>query len=135
MTEAGWTTITDDGFVGMVGPFFQKGAPPDLQFGFVTESRHRNLRGVLQGGALMTFADRVLGLTARAVTQARRTATVQMDVHFIDAVHIGEFVETRPRVVRVTSQLVFMSGDIMVGPRIVATANGIWKKLSPEAHK
>lgn len=129
MTEDGWTVITDAGFVGLVGPFFQRGSGTELRFGFPTEHRHHNLRGVLQGGALMTFADRVLGISARAATLAELTATVQMDVHFIDAVKIGEFVETCPTVVRATRQLIFMSTAMMVGPRIVATANGVWKKL------
>lgn len=131
MLDDGWSVITDEGFVGLVGPFVQKGSWPDLQFGFITDGRHRNLRGVVQGGALMTFADRILGMTARACTKAERTATVQMDVHFIDAVEIGDFVEARPAVIRATRQLVFMTGQLMVGERIVATANGIWKQLAP----
>lgn len=131
MLDDGWNKIDDDGFVGLIGPFLEKGAYPHMRFAFVTDPRHRNLRGVLQGGALMTFADRALGMTARIASQATRTATVQMDVHFIDAVQIGEIVEVTPKVVRMTRQLMFMSAELMVGERIVATANGIWKKLSP----
>jgi acyl-coenzyme A thioesterase PaaI-like protein len=131
MIDDGWTKIDDDGFVGLIGPFLEKGDYPTMRFAFVTDPRHRNLRGVLQGGALMTFADRALGMTARVATQATRTATVQMDVHFIDAVHIGEIVEVSPKVVRATRQLMFMTAELVVGERVVATANGIWKKLSP----
>ena len=131
MTADGWSVIEDDGFIGLVGPFLQRGTFPDLQFAFITDNRHRNLRGVLQGGALMTFADRVLGLTARAGTQSNRTATVQMDTHFIDAVHIGTLLEARPRLLRATSQLMFMTTDLTVDGKLVATANGVWKKLAP----
>jgi acyl-coenzyme A thioesterase PaaI-like protein len=131
MTADGWTVIDDDGFIGLVGPFLQRGSFPDLQFAFITDHRHRNLRGVLQGGALMTFADRVLGLTARAGTAATRTATVQLDTHFIDAVHIGTLLEARPRLLRATSQLMFMTTDLTVDGKLVATANGVWKKLAP----
>jgi uncharacterized protein (TIGR00369 family) len=133
MVEAGWTIITDEGFVGMVGPFFQRVTPTGLQFDFPTDPRHHNLRGVLQGGALMTFADRILGISARAAMHATRTATVQLDVHFIDAVQIGEHVEAQPTVLRVTRHIVFMTTALTAGGRLVATANGIWKRLAVQA--
>ena len=42
---------------------------------------------------------------------------------------VGEFVEAKCRVVRRTRSLVFMAADLVVGPRVVATANGVWKTL------
>jgi uncharacterized protein (TIGR00369 family) len=131
MRQDGWTVLTDDGFIGLIGPFLQKGAGADLHFCFPTDARHRNLRGVLQGGALMTFADRALGITARAAAGATKSATIQLDVHFADAVQLGEMVETRPRVVRVTRKMVFMSTILTVGERVVANANGVWRVLDP----
>jgi acyl-coenzyme A thioesterase PaaI-like protein len=131
----GWTVLTDEGFIGLVGPFFQKGEGADLSYRFPTEDRHHNLRGVLQGGAMMTFADRVMGITARAAAKAPRSATVHLDVHFIDAVQIGELVETSPVVVRAAKQLVFMSAELTVGSRTVALATGIWKILAPPAKR
>jgi acyl-coenzyme A thioesterase PaaI-like protein len=50
-------------------------------------------------------------------------------MHFVDAVQIGEFVEAKCKVVRRTRSLVFMSGELVVGERVVATANGVWKTL------
>jgi acyl-coenzyme A thioesterase PaaI-like protein len=44
-------------------------------------------------------------------------------------VHVGEFVEARCTVVRRTRALVFMSAELIVGERVVATANGVWKTL------
>lgn len=127
MEAEGWSVITDDGFIGLIGPFLQRGSGDDLRFAFPTDARHRNLRGILQGGALMTFADRTLGITARAHTQGTKSATVQLDVHFADAVQLGEIVESRPRVIRATRQLVFMSTILTVQERVVASANGVWK--------
>ena len=40
---------------------------------------------------------------------------MHLDVHFIDAVQIGEFVEAKCRVVRRTRSLIFMSGEFVVG--------------------
>lgn len=128
--DQGWKLITDEGFIGLVGPFFQLDAETGPRFAFPTDSRHHNLRGVLQGGALMTFADRILGVTARALTHAHRTATVQLNMQFIDAVQIGEVVECAPMMLRATRQMMFMSGILTVGERVVGSANGIWKNLS-----
>jgi acyl-coenzyme A thioesterase PaaI-like protein len=129
LTNDGWEIVTDDGFIGLVGPFVKKSDADGIRLGFPTVAKHRNLRGVLQGGALMTFADRACGIAVRAATGARRTATVQLNVQFIDAVKIGEFIETRPVIIRETKQLVFMNGTLSVGSRVCAVVQGIWKLL------
>ena len=78
---------------------------------------------------LMTFADRTMGMTCWYANGKRPQATVHLDVHFIDAVQVGEFVEAHCKVVRRTRALIFMSADLMVGDRVVGTANGVWKTL------
>jgi acyl-coenzyme A thioesterase PaaI-like protein len=78
---------------------------------------------------LMTFADRAMGRTSWYANERQPQATVQLDVHFVDAVRIGDFVEARCTVVRRTRTLVFMSAELVVGERVVATANGVWKTL------
>ena len=78
---------------------------------------------------LMTFADPSMGMTCWYVNERQPQATVQLDMHFVDAVKIGEFVEAKCQVVRRTRSLVFMSGDLVVGDRVVATAKGVWKTL------
>jgi acyl-coenzyme A thioesterase PaaI-like protein len=83
----------------------------------------------VQGGMLMTFADRSMGMTCWYANGKRPQATVQLDMHFVDAVQIGEFVEAKCEVVRRTRALIFMNADLVVGTRLVATAKGIWKTL------
>jgi acyl-coenzyme A thioesterase PaaI-like protein len=126
---AGWEPYTDEGFIGLVGPFWRKSEGDRHRFAFLAAPKHHNRRGVLQGGMLMTFADRSLGMTAWYANERKPQATVQLDVHFIDKVEIGEFVEAHCRVVRRTRSLIFMSGEFAVGDRVVATANGVWKTL------
>jgi acyl-coenzyme A thioesterase PaaI-like protein len=125
----GWETYGDDGFIGHVGPFWMKQDGESYRYGFVAEPKHHNRRGVVQGGMIMTFADRSMGMTAWYANNKHPQATVHLDVHFIDAVQIGEFVEAKCRVVRRTRSLIFMSSELMVGERVVATANGVWKAL------
>jgi acyl-coenzyme A thioesterase PaaI-like protein len=126
---AGWESYRDEGFVGLVGPFWARPHGEGFRYAFMAEPKHHNRRGVVQGGMLMTFADRSMGMTCWYANERQPQATVQLDVHFIDAVQIGEFVEAHCRVVRRTRALVFMSAELKVGDRLVATANGVWKTL------
>src|SRR5437763_3866504 len=99
------------------------------RYAYLAGREHHYRRGVVRGGMSMTFADRSLGMTAWYANDKQPQATVHLDVHFVDAVQIGEFVEAKCRVVRRTRSLIFMSGEITVGERVVATANGVWKTL------
>lgn len=125
---AGWEAVDDSGFIGLVGPLLRRAWGDYEEYGFVAEPKHANLNNVVQGGMLMTFADRAFGRTAWQVV-GRSTATIQFDMQFVSAAQIGEFIETQPEVVRRTSALVFMRGTLFTGSRIVATAHGVWKIL------
>ncbi len=126
---AGWEPYRDEGFVGLVGPFWSRSWGDSFRYAFLAEPKHHNRRGVVQGGMLMTFADRAMGMTCWYANGRVPQATVQLDVHFIDAVQIGEFVEAKCEVVRRTRSLIFMQGALVVDERVVATAKGIWKAL------
>jgi acyl-coenzyme A thioesterase PaaI-like protein len=78
---------------------------------------------------LMTFTDRSMGMTCWYANGRVPQATVQLDVQFVEAVQIGEFVEAHCRVVRRTRSVIFMAAELKVGERIVATATGLWKTL------
>jgi acyl-coenzyme A thioesterase PaaI-like protein len=86
----------------------------------------------VQGGVLMTFADRTCGMTARHVTGKPTMATAQLDVHFVEAGKIGEVLISRPRVVRATRSLIFVSTEVTVDKRVIVMANGVFKILRTE---
>ncbi len=125
----GWEPYRDEGFIGLVGPFWTRRSGDSYRYAFLAEPKHHNRRGIVQGGLLMTFADRAMGMTCWYANERQPQATVQLDVHFIDAVQIGEFVEARCEVVRRTRSLIFMSAALVARSRVVATANGVWKTL------
>ena len=125
----GWEPYRDEGFIGLVGPFWTRQSGDSYLYAFMAEPKHHNRRGIVQGGMLMTFADRSMGMTCWYANERQPQATIQLDVHFIDAVQIGEFVEAKCRVVRRTRSLIFMSAELVVATRVVATANGVWKSL------
>jgi acyl-coenzyme A thioesterase PaaI-like protein len=126
---AGWEPYTDEGFIGLVGPLWVRRSGESFRYAFTAQEKHHNRRGVVQGGMLMTFADRSMGMTCWYANERQPQATVQFDMHFVDAVRVGEFVEAHCRVVRRTRSMVFMSAELVVGSRVVATAHGVWKTL------
>jgi acyl-coenzyme A thioesterase PaaI-like protein len=68
-------------------------------------------------------------MTARAASGADALATVQMDTYFVDAARIGELMISRPKALRSTRSLIFMSTEVRVGDRVVATAHGVFKTV------
>ena len=86
----GWKIVDTTGFLHLIGPLWQRLVDGEYQFALITEDKHHNRRGLVQGGVLMTFADRTCGITARFVSGKPMLATVQLDVHFVEAGKIGE---------------------------------------------
>jgi acyl-coenzyme A thioesterase PaaI-like protein len=117
------------GFLSLVGPLWQRTVDGQPEMALITEDKHHNRRGMVQGGLLMTFADRACGMVARIVSGRPTMATVQLDVHFVDAGKIGEVLIARPRVLRTTRSLVFVTAEVKANDRTIITANGVFKIL------
>ena len=125
----GWTMVETTGFLSLVGPLWQRNVDGQPEMALITEDKHHNRRGMVQGGLLMTFADRACGMVARIVSGRPTMATVQLDVHFVDAGKIGEVLIARPRVLRATRSLVFVTAEVTANERTIITANGVFKIL------
>ena len=129
----GWTIVETSGFLHLIGPLWQRLVDGHHEYALVTEDKHHNRRGLVQGGVLMTFADRTCGMTARYVSGKPTLATVQLDTHFVEAGKIGEVLISRPRVVRSTRSLIFITTEVTVEKRVLAMANGVFKILKSES--
>ncbi len=128
----GWSIVETSGFLRLIGPLWQRVANGEHEYALITEDKHHNRRGLVQGGVLMTFADRTCGMTARYVSGRPTLATVQLDTHFVEAGKIGEVLISRPRVVRSTRSLIFITTEVTVEKRVIAMANGVFKILKNE---
>ena len=128
----GWTVVETSGFLHLIGPLWQRLVDGVHEYALVAQDKHHNRRGMVQGGVLMTFADRSCGMTARHVTGKPTLATVQFDTHFVEAGKIGETLVSRPRVVRATRSLIFITTEVTVDKRCIAMASGVFKILKSE---
>jgi acyl-coenzyme A thioesterase PaaI-like protein len=125
----GWSIVETSGFLHLVGPLWQRLVNGEHEYALIAEDKHHNRRGLVQGGLLMTFADRTCGMTARYVSGRPTLATVQMDTHFVDSGKIGETLLSKPRVVRSTRSLIFVTTEVTAEKRCIAMASGVFKIL------
>jgi acyl-coenzyme A thioesterase PaaI-like protein len=128
----GWSIVETTGFLHLIGPLWQRLVDGEHEYALIAQEKHHNRRGLVQGGVLMTFADRTCGITARFVSGKPTLATVQLDTHFVEAGKIGETLISRPRVVRSTRSLIFITTEVSVDRRCIAMASGVFKILKTE---
>jgi acyl-coenzyme A thioesterase PaaI-like protein len=127
LEAAGWRILDDDGFINFVGPMWHRTVNGAHEFAILGQDKHRNRRGVVQGGAVMTLADRSCGMVAREAAGVEALATVQMNTFFVDAARIGDLMISRPHAVRTTKSLIFMATEVSINDHVVATAQGVFK--------
>ena len=132
LKASGWTIVETTGFIQLIGPLWQRVVGGEHEYALVAQDKHHNRRGLVQGGVLMTFADRTCGMTARYASGRPTLATVQMDTHFVESGKIGETLMSKPRVVRSTRSLIFVSTEVTVDKRCIAMASGVFKILKNE---
>src|ERR1700736_1541527 len=133
LKSEGWKIVETSGFLHLIGPLLQRVVGGEHEYALVAQDKHHNRRGLVQGGVLMTFADRTCGMTARYVSNRPKLATVQLDTHFVEAGKIRETLLSKPRVVRSTRSLIFVSTEVTVDKRCIAMANGVFKILKNDA--
>jgi acyl-coenzyme A thioesterase PaaI-like protein len=125
----GWKIVETTGFLYLIGPLWQRTVDGEHEYALITEDKHHNRSGLVQGGVLMTFADRTCGMTSRYVSGKPKLATVQFDTHFVEAGKIGEVLISKPHVVRSTRSLIFITTEVTVDKRCIAMASGVFKIL------
>ena len=127
---AGWEPehTPEDHFVHLVGPLLTRLDEGTKRFAFLAESKHLSRFHRLHGGMLFFLADKAMSVTAwELLDRPKLFATIQLDLQFLGTVAVGSLVEARCELVRKTGSLAFMSGRLVVGDEVVASATGVWK--------
>ena len=132
LQAAGWKLRTLPGFIGAVGPLWTRRDGDSWAYGLLATSAHLNPVQLVHGGLLATLADHALSALAWEAVGRKPCVTVQLDTHYLASARAGQLLEARGRVVRVTSSLVFMQGQVSVGERELVTAVSVLKILSSD---
>lgn len=118
-----------DPFEIYVGPVYEAGEGAARRFALPLDSRHVNMRGVIHGGMLMTYADLTLGAAVWDATDNAACVTMNMQTQFLKPAKEGEILEVCPEITRQTRSLVFARGDYTVDGETIFIANSVWKLL------
>lgn len=126
--------LYEDGtFIDHVGPVRIRTAGAEAQLELAIERQHCNPNGGTHGGILLTLLDLVQGLSVKsALTKPNEVlsghpTTVQINCNFISAGRVGETLQGRAEVERLTRTLSFTAGRLFVGDRLVATATAVFR--------
>ena len=128
----GWRELRSVGFTRAVGDILFRTDRTGLECGFLaTGEVHNGNEDIVHGGALMTFADIILGFAASRAAKVAFCPTIQMTYQFAGSARLGDFISTTPEVVRITSSLIFTRALMHVGDRNIGTVDALFKRLHP----
>lgn len=145
LAAEGWHCKTLPGFAGLIGPLWvrreggqdegvrSEGMRSEAQawaYGLLATADHLNPAGVVHGGLLTALLDHGLSAIAWQALDRRACVTVQLDTHFLAPARAGQFLEVRGQLLRATSSLVFMRGELSVAGNVVATGAAVLKVLA-----
>jgi uncharacterized protein (TIGR00369 family) len=107
------------------GPFYIRREGEEIVMGFRVEQRHCNPAGILHGGMMMMVADMTAGFgTAIKSGIEKFMPTVNMTFDFVASGKVGDWVEGRCELLKVTRSLAFASVMLSTqdGPLLRASA-------------
>jgi uncharacterized protein (TIGR00369 family) len=131
----GFMNTQQMGFSEHIGPLYRSGDPADPAswvFGFRVREHQINRGGVTHGGMLMSFADNCLGETVHRTTRSP-CSTISLQVNFAAPARVGDWVECKADITRITRSVVFIRGRVYSGAQTLLDVLGIWKLLAARA--
>lgn len=135
---AGFRLIAFQGvtFNSMIGPIYIKRDADEIVLGFRVEQRHCNPAGILHGGMMMSIADMTAGFcTAINAKIDKFMPTVNMTFDFVASGHVGDWIEGRSEIMKITRSLAFATVDLGTGGNRLLRASCIMKIPSGEGFR
>ena len=101
----------------------------EYQFKTTINENHLNAAGITHGGFISAFVDAGAGTAAHRSANNRPCVTISLELKFISAVRLGQELVGNSKIQKKTQSLVFLTCELTVANKIVATASGVWKIL------
>lgn len=128
MTE-NFRNISKVGFMKHNGGLkFRKISDTEFEFTTTIKEFHMNAGGVTHGGFVMSMLDSGMGTSAHQVIKGR-AVTISLNTNFIGGSKAGDKIIGYAKIKKHTNTLIFMYGEIKCDDKLLATAEGIWKKI------
>ena len=111
------------------GGLFKTISQDEYHFKTTIKENHLNAAGITHGGFIAAFVDAGAGTAAHRSAESNPCVTVSLELKFISTVRLGQELIGKTKIQKKTKSMVFLTCELLVANKIVATASGVWKIL------
>ena len=111
------------------GLLFKTISENEYEFKTTIKENHLNAAGITHGGFIAAFVDAGAGTAAHRSADQNLCVTISLELKFITAVQLGQELIGRTKIQKKTRTMIFLTCELTVSNKIVATASGVWKIL------
>ena len=111
------------------GVLFKTISQNEYHFKTTIKENHLNAAGITHGGFIAAFVDAGAGTAAHRSAESNPCVTVSLELKFISMVRLGQELIGKTKIQKKTKSMVFLTCELLVANKIVATASGVWKIL------
>ena len=112
------------------GLLFKSISENKYEFKTTIKENHLNAAGITHGGFIAAFVDAGAGTAAHRSADQNPCVTISLDLKFISAVKLNQELVGKTKIQKRTKSMVFLTCELTVNDKIVATASGVWKILN-----
>ena len=111
------------------GILFRTISKNEYEFKTIIKESHLNAAGITHGGFIAAVIDAGAGTAAHRSADNTPCVTISLELKFISAVKLGQELIGKTKIQKKTKSMVFVTCELKVSDKIVATASGVWKIL------
>ena len=117
------------------GLLFRTISEDECEFTTIINENHLNAAGITHGGFIAAFIDAGAGSAAHKSADQNMCVTISLEIKFISPVKLGQKLVGKTKIQKKTKSMVFLTCELTVENKVVATASGIWKILTKQPVK
>ncbi len=111
------------------GLLFKTISEKEYEFKTTINENHLNAAGITHGGFIAAVVDAGAGTAAHRAADQNPCVTVSLELKFISAIKLGQKLLGKTKIQKKTKSMIFLTCELSVENKIVATASGVWKIL------
>jgi len=111
------------------GVLFKTISENEYEFKTIISENHLNAAGITHGGFIAALVDAGAGTAAHRSSDGNPCVTISLELKFISPVQLGQELIGKTKIQKKTKSMIFLTCELTVKNKIVATASGVWKIL------
>ena len=111
------------------GLLFKVVSEKEYEFKTTIKDNHLNAAGIAHGGYISAVVDAGAGTAAHRAANNEPCVTISLELKFISAIKLDQELIGITKIQKKTKSMVFLTCELKVSDKIVATASGVWKIL------